>query len=76
MMFVSHSAYGQYLGWRTARDLVGPWSPISAMAVPSLGTYCPQIHPWSTGPDLYVSVTMRDAYAVFLLHARIANPPA
>jgi hypothetical protein len=77
MAFVTHDAQlGGHLGWRTARDLVGPWSATTWIALPSEGAYCPQIHPWSAGPDLYFTITMRDAYAVFLAHARIANPPA
>jgi hypothetical protein len=75
MAFVSSSPYGQYIGWRGALNLMGPWSDPVTMAVPSLGAYCAQIHPWSSGPDLYFTVTMEQPYAVFLLHATITTPP-
>ena len=56
---------------RTADKPEGPWSQAKAIvgstAVPG-GIYAPYIHPWSSGSDLYFTLSLWSAYNVMLLH--------
>lgn len=59
---------------RTADTPEGRWSRpttlVSTMALPG-GIYAPYIHPWSSGPDLYFTVSLWSAYSVMLMHATL-----
>lgn len=56
---------------RTAPTPQGPWSAeqalISSAQMPG-GIYAPYIHPWSTGKDLYFTLSLWNAYDVMLMH--------
>ncbi|MFE3542028.1 DUF4185 domain-containing protein [Nocardia sp. NPDC059177] len=58
---------------RTAAEPQGAWT----VAVPLLSTedypkaYGGFIHPWSTGRDLYFTMSAWDSYNVYLMHARL-----
>ena len=56
---------------RTAPSPQGPWSPehvlVSSMQMPG-GIYAPYIHPWSSGKDLYFTLSLWSAYNVMLMH--------
>lgn len=55
---------------RTAPAPQGPWSPpqtvVSAMQTPG-GAYAPYLHPWSTGKELYYTLSLWSAYNVMLM---------
>lgn len=60
---------------RSAPDLTGPWSGEQVVAkgtdFPALyGTY---MHPWSSGADLYFTMSQWDPYNVFLMHTRLSS---
>lgn len=56
---------------RTAPAPQGPWSPeqmlVSSWQIPG-GIYAPYIHPWSSGKDLYFTLSLWNAYDVMLMH--------
>lgn len=56
---------------RTAPTPQGPWSGeqtlISSGQMPG-GIYAPYIHPWSSGKDLYFTLSLWNAYDVMLMH--------
>lgn len=56
---------------RTAPAPQGPWSAeqtlISSGQMPG-GIYAPYLHPWSTGKDLYFTLSLWNAYDVMLMH--------
>ncbi|WP_343599449.1 DUF4185 domain-containing protein [Mycobacterium sp.] len=56
---------------RTAPAPQGPWSPeqplVSSFQIPG-GIYAPYIHPWSSGKDLYFTLSLWSAYDVMLMH--------
>jgi Domain of unknown function (DUF4185) len=56
---------------RTAPAPQGPWSP-EQLLVPSMqfpgGIYAPYLHPWSTGKDVYFTLSLWSAYNVMLMH--------
>jgi hypothetical protein len=56
---------------RTAPAPQGPWSPeqtlVNSTQMPG-GVYAPFLHPWSTGKDLYYTLSLWNAYDVMLMH--------
>lgn len=56
---------------RTAPAPQGPWGPeqmlVSSMQIPG-GIYAPFLHPWSTGRELYYTLSLWSAYNVMLMH--------
>jgi hypothetical protein len=56
---------------RTAPAPQGPWSAeqplVSSMQMPG-GIYAPYLHPWSTGKDVYYTLSLWNAYDVMLMH--------
>ncbi len=59
---------------RTADKPEGPWSLaktiVSSTAVPG-GIYAPYIHPWSSGRDLYFTLSLWSNYSVMLMHTTL-----
>jgi hypothetical protein len=59
---------------RTADKPEGPWSLsttiVSTTAVPG-GIYAPFIHPWSTGRDLYFTLSLWSNYSVMLMRTTL-----
>ena len=59
---------------RTADKPEGPWTgPHSILDAGQLsgGFYGPFIHPWSSGPDLYYTLSLWSTYNVMLMHTRL-----
>ena len=60
---------------RTAPAPQGPWSApqtlVSAAQIPG-GIYAPYLHPWSTGKDVYFTLSLWSAYNVMLMHTELA----
>ncbi len=58
---------------RTAPAPEGPWSPtqtlVTSQQVP--GLYSPYIHPWSSGSDLYFTLSVWSNYNVMLMRTRL-----
>lgn len=55
---------------RTATNPQGPWSSATTLLRPEAipgGIYSPYIHPWSTGRDLYFTLSLWSEYNVMLL---------
>ncbi|MEB3051787.1 DUF4185 domain-containing protein [Mycolicibacter sp. MYC123] len=56
---------------RTAPSPQGPWSAeqtlIPTGQIPG-GIYAPYLHPWSTGKDVYFTLSLWNAYDVMLMH--------
>ncbi|GAA1432631.1 DUF4185 domain-containing protein [Mycobacterium cookii] len=56
---------------RTAPAPQGPWSAaqvlVTSTQIPG-GIYAPFIHPWSSGRDLYFTLSLWSAYSVMLMH--------
>jgi hypothetical protein len=56
---------------RTAPAPQGPWGPeqmlVSSFSFPG-GIYAPFLHPWSTGKELYFTLSLWSAYNVMLMH--------
>ncbi|OBC17146.1 hypothetical protein A5784_24335 [Mycobacterium sp. 852013-50091_SCH5140682] len=61
---------------RTADKPEGPWSQaktiVSSTAVPG-GIYAPYIHPWSTGSDLYFTLSRWSDYSVMLMRTSLGT---
>jgi len=59
---------------RTADKPEGPWSKaatvVTSAAVPG-GIYAPYIHPWSTGSDLYFTLSLWSNYSVMLMRTKL-----
>lgn len=59
---------------RTAPALEGPWSPeqtlVNQFQIPG-GIYGPFLHPWSTGKDVYFTLSLWSAYNVMLMHTEL-----
>jgi hypothetical protein len=59
---------------RTAPAPQGPWSGeqtlVSSGQMPG-GVYAPYLHPWSTGKDLYYTLSLWSAYDVMLMHTAL-----
>jgi hypothetical protein len=60
---------------RTAPAPQGPWSAeqtlVSHGQIPG-GIYAPFLHPWSTGKDVYFTLSLWNAYDVMLMHTELA----
>ncbi len=61
---------------RTADKPEGPWSQaktiVSSTAIPG-GIYAPYIHPWSTGSDLYFTLSRWSDYSVMLMRTSLST---
>ncbi|OLP00090.1 hypothetical protein BVU76_22180 [Mycolicibacterium porcinum] len=61
---------------RTADKPEGPWSQaktvVSSTAIPG-GIYAPYIHPWSTGSDLYFTLSRWSDYSVMLMRTSLGT---
>lgn len=59
---------------RTAPAPQGPWSAeqtlVSHGQIPG-GIYAPFLHPWSTGKDVYFTLSLWNAYDVMLMHTTL-----
>ncbi|GAA1697991.1 hypothetical protein MMUR_27870 [Mycolicibacterium murale] len=59
---------------RTADKPEGPWSQaktiVTTAQVPG-GIYAPYIHPWSSGSDLYFTLSVWDTYSVMLMRTTL-----
>lgn len=60
---------------RTADNPEGPWSEGQGIANAQdyPGLYGGFIHPWSSGPDLYIAMSQWDPYNVFLVRVQLAK---
>lgn len=62
---------------RTADKPEGPWSSattiVETAAVPG-GIYAPYIHPWSSGSDLYFTLSLWSTYSVMLMRTKLSAP--
>lgn len=60
---------------RTADKPEGPWSASQALvtsaSIPG-GIYAPYIHPWSTGSDLYFTLSLWSTYSVMLMRTTLS----
>ncbi len=68
--FISLSFAGGSVHLRTAEKPEGPWSePRSILDAGQLpgNFYAPYIHPWSSGPDLYYTLSLWSTYNVVLM---------
>ncbi len=61
---------------RAADKPEGPWSQaktiVTSTAVPG-GIYAPYIHPWSSGSDLYFTLSLWSNYSVMLMHTTLSS---
>jgi hypothetical protein len=72
--FISLTYADGRIDLRTAAVPEGPWSdPRSILDNDQLpgGFYGPYIHPWSSGPDLYYTLSLWSTYNVLLMHTRL-----
>jgi hypothetical protein len=60
---------------RSATALTGPWSgeQVVARGTDFPGLYGTFMHPWSSGPDLYFTMSQWDPYNVFLMHTKLTD---
>ena len=60
---------------RSAASLTGPWSgeQVVARGTEYPGLYGTFMHPWSSGPDLYFTMSQWDPYNVFLMHTKLTD---
>jgi Domain of unknown function (DUF4185) len=60
---------------RSATALTGPWSgeQVVARGTDFPGLYGTFLHPWSSGPDLYFTMSQWDPYNVFLMHTKLTD---
>ncbi|WP_350279599.1 DUF4185 domain-containing protein [Kribbella sp. HUAS MG21] len=60
---------------RSAESLTGPWSGEQVVVKGSEypGLYGAFIHPWSTGSDLYFTMSQWDPYNVFLMRTKLTD---
>ena len=60
---------------RSAASLTGPWSgeQVVARGTDFPGLYGTFMHPWSSGPDLYFTMSQWDPYNVFLMHTKLSD---
>jgi len=61
---------------RTADKPEGPWSEATTIVktadIPG-GIYAPYIHPWSTGRDLYFTLSLWSNYSVMLMRTTLGG---
>jgi hypothetical protein len=71
--------YQNFLGnivLRTAAKPEGPWSlPKTVVTTASIpgGIYAPYIHPWSSGSDLYFTLSLWSTYSVMLMRTTLTK---
>ncbi|HWD79304.1 MAG TPA: DUF4185 domain-containing protein [Kribbella sp.] len=60
---------------RSATDLTGPWSgeQVVVKGTDYPGLYGSFMHPWSSGQDLYFTMSQWDPYNVFLMHTTLSE---
>ncbi|MGV0835266.1 DUF4185 domain-containing protein [Mycolicibacterium thermoresistibile] len=61
---------------RTADKPEGPWSAAETLVTSSQvpgGIYAPYIHPWSSGRDLYFTLSLWSTYSVMLMRTTLAG---
>jgi D-arabinan endo alpha-(1,5)-arabinofuranosidase len=62
---------------RTADKPEGPWSSaetiLTSASMPG-GIYAPYIHPWSSGSDLYFTLSLWSNYSVMLMRTKLSSP--
>jgi hypothetical protein len=60
---------------RSASSLTGPWSgqKVVAKGTDFPGLYGTYLHPWSSGPDLYFTMSQWDPYNVFLMRTTLSD---
>ncbi|NIK55110.1 DUF4185 domain-containing protein [Kribbella shirazensis] len=60
---------------RSAESLTGPWSgeQVVVKGTEYPGLYGSFIHPWSSGPDLYFTMSQWDPYNVFLMRTKLTD---
>jgi hypothetical protein len=60
---------------RSASSLTGPWSgeQVVVRGTDFPGLYGTFMHPWSSGPDLYFTMSQWDPYNVFLMHTKLTD---
>ncbi|WP_433164550.1 DUF4185 domain-containing protein [Kribbella sp. CA-247076] len=73
MMYLDESRASVVL--RSSESLTGPWSGeqvvVKGKDFPGLyGTY---MHPWSSGEDLYFTMSQWDPYNVYLMHTKLTD---
>jgi hypothetical protein len=58
---------------RSAASLTGPWGgeQVVVRGTDFPGLYGTFMHPWSSGPDLYFTMSQWDPYNVFLMHTKL-----
>ena len=60
---------------RTADKPEGPWSStvslVTSASIPG-GIYAPYIHPWSSGSDLYFTLSLWSTYSVMLMRTSLS----
>ncbi|MEW2384019.1 DUF4185 domain-containing protein [Micromonospora sp. NPDC047707] len=73
MMYLDENRHGIVL--RDAPAPTGPWSAAQTVATAGgfPGLYAPYIHPWSSGPDLYFTMSQWDPYNVYLMRTRLGG---
>ncbi len=60
---------------RTSASLTGPWSgeQVVVRGTDFPGLYGTYMHPWSTGSDLYFTMSQWDPYNVYLMHTKLTD---
>ncbi|GAA1603190.1 hypothetical protein GCM10009789_66500 [Kribbella sancticallisti] len=60
---------------RSAASLTGPWSgeQVVVRGTDFPGLYGTYLHPWSSGSDLYFTMSQWDPYNVFLMHTKLTD---
>ena len=73
MMYLDESRASVVL--RSAKSLTGPWSgeQVVVKGKDYPGLYGTFMHPWSSGPDLYFTMSQWDPYNVFLMHTKLTD---
>ncbi len=63
---------------RSSASLTGPWSgeKVVVKGTDFPGLYGTFMHPWSSGPDLYFTMSQWDPYNVFLMHTKLTDDGA
>lgn len=73
MMYLDESRASVVL--RSSKELTGPWSgeEVVAKSKDFPGLYGTYMHPWSSGDDLYFTMSQWDPYNVFLMHTKLTD---
>lgn len=77
-LFVSADQSVDALTLRTADSPTGPWSTEQVLVdgTKYQGFYGGFIHPWSSGNDLYFTMSMWGPYQVYLMHTTLTAKPS